>query len=417
MFRGCWRSQFSIIRSVSGHAVDRGPREFLPGLLVRVALMGGLAGCGNEPRIVLVNASVTAPAILRSEAEQVVTPVRIDAPLRFENPGSQEQLLGVSKTGCSCYGIATEQFVLERKENISVPAGGSKELFFVAKLLEGDGDLSFRVGFQTQGGMGRGGEPVVHELRADCTMKVLPDLVLEPASLVIDLPRVDAAADSQPHSIVLKRVTRGKPASLTPPEFTMDPASLKVDGFRMEGVAEEVEPGLWRTIWKASATLGSLPDELRENGGVSVFTLEFPEEEAETKVYAGRRPETGKLPTLLEVVREAPERRVSGQVILRRSRGIVAPAQAHFGVLATGSEARTRRIVLTAADQSPFVVTVDETPPHVQAAPDSQEPAPQQWVTVTFNPAAEGAYEQPLVLKTTHPDDEEIRVVVKARVQ
>ncbi|QDT56723.1 hypothetical protein Pan44_47830 [Caulifigura coniformis] len=417
----CLRSPFSIGLILPRRPEGRRQRACLPRRLALTMVFGtlscGLVGCGGkEEGVLLVSDSVSAPAILRSEAEQVVIPVRIDAPLRFENRGSQEQLLGVSATGCSCYGIATEQFVLHPQEKVALPAGGGKDLFFMVKLLEGDGDVSFRVGFQVQGDVGQGGAGETGEFRASCTMKILPDLDLEPGVLAIDLPRGDAPADTGKYPVVLKRVTRGKPASLTPPEFSIEPAVLKAEPCRMEGAAEEVEPGLWRSVWTTSVTLGSLPDDVRENGGKFTYVLEFPDDDEGRIVLPGRRPETGKLPTLLEVVRDAPERRVAGQFLLRRSRGVVAPAQVHFGALSLGAEPRTRRIVLTAADQEPFVVTVEGALPQVEAAPDSQEPASQQWVTVTFNPSVMGAYEEPLLLKTTHPDDPEVQVVVKARV-
>jgi hypothetical protein len=123
------------------------------------------------------------------------------------------------------------------------------------------------------------------------------------------------------------------------------------------------------------------------------------------------------LPTILDVVKEDPPRVVAGQLILKRSTGIIAPSQMHFGAIPAGSAPRTRRLVLSAADHIPFRLTVSDPPPQFDVDVDSPDPAPQQWVTITFHPGAAGELDVPLTLKTTHPRQPEVHVTLKARVQ
>ncbi len=377
-----------------------------------------LAGCARKgDELVLVSGSVAAPAILRSEAEQVAIPVRIDAPLRFENRSSHEQTLSVDRKGCSCYGIATQEYVLQEGELIKVPAGGARELFFVSKLLEAEGDQAFRATLLVSRDSGFGGTPAMEAVTAECSMKIIPDLVLEPASIVVDLPHiVENKGRHFRQPLKLTRVTRGKPSGAAP-QFVMDPSLLDAEEVRSTGPAEEIEPGLWRTSWETVVALAELPDDVQDNGGRFPFALEFAASPEEGLVNPAGRRNASTMPTLQEVVRHFPERKVLGTLVLRRSRGVIAPSQVHFGAIPAGDSARERRIVLTAADQKPFVVSVGDLPANFAAEVDEDEPAAQQWVTVKFRPESVGEALAVLVLTTTHPDQAEVRVTLKARVQ
>ncbi len=378
------------------------------------------AGCSkkSEKGLVLVASSVTAPPILRSEAEQVVIPVRIDAPVQFENRSGVEQYVTIAKTGCSCYGMATVDSVLKPGERVKVLAGESKSLFFVAKELNAEAEQAFRVGLYVGGSPDGSATADNEELRADCSMKIVPDLVVEPASIVVDVSGEEERTRMDPKVYPLKvtRVTRGRPVERTGPNLFMAPQLLEAQPFQLEKPPEEIAPGLWRTMWKTSVELKSLPDEVHENGGRFTFDVEFPEAgNPPPKKPGSLRDAT--LPTVLDVVSSVAPRRVSGQLIVRRSKGIIAPAQLHFGVITMGSESRTRRLIMTAADHRPFQVTVGDVPGRFEADVDSSEPAAQQWATVTFTPDAAGDIEGVLTLKTSHPDQRELLIKLKARVQ
>jgi hypothetical protein len=178
-----------------------------------------------------------------------------------------------------------------------------------------------------------------------------------------------------------------------------------------------VAPGLWRESWRSTLTAAAWPDDVRENGGRFVFSLEFPEESEPIVVARPDGHTRGKLPLASDVIEPRPERRVSGHLIVRRSKGIVFPAQLHFGALPVGTNSRTRRLVLTAADQTPFVVTVENPPAAFHVEVDSDEPAVQQWITVTCTPREAGEIENELTLRTTHPLQEQVRIKLKAKVQ
>ncbi len=62
-------------------------------------------------------------------------------------------------------------------------------------------------------------------------MKIVPDLVLDPASIVVDVSGVDDRASSQPavYPLTVTRVTRGKPADSTAPNLVMAPAQSSAD--------------------------------------------------------------------------------------------------------------------------------------------------------------------------------------------
>jgi hypothetical protein len=379
-----------------------------------------MTGCGKkaEQGLVLVTPSVTAPPILRSEADQIAIPVRVDAPIRFENRSSVNQSLGISKTGCSCYGLATAESRWNPGELIDVPPGGHTEVFFVARELKGEAQQAFRAEFHVGPPVGSSRPSPNQEPRADCSMKVFADLVLDPESIVIDLP-VDVGPSPPGDSrsvLTITRVTRGQPSPSDPPAFSMSPALLEAEPASQEKPAEEVSPGLWRTIWKTSLRPKEIPSEIREKGGRFSFEFEFPEtnvDSTETQQPIRER----QLPTILDVVRRRPQRKVTGQLILRRSKGIIVPTQLHFGVVPAGSPPRTRRLVLSAADHRAFQVTASDVPQSFKVDADSDEPAGQQWVTVTFEPAAAGDVEGKLTLKTTHPDQPEVQITLKARVQ
>jgi hypothetical protein len=389
-------------------------RRRVPTLLV-VAV--ACAGCSRkEQGLVLTTPSVTAPPILRSEAEQIAIPVRIDAPIRFENRSRVEQVLSVSKTGCSCYGMSTVEGLLTPGGLVTVAPGASRDLFFVAKELQGEAEQAFRVGFRTgptsQASSSSSGE----ELRVDCSMKVFPDLVLEPGSILIDLPaNRDGASRTDSSRLTITRVTRGQPSD-SAPVFAMTPPLLAATPARLDPDVEEISPGLWRSVWRMSVTLEQIPAEIRDSGGRFSFAFEFPEENL-PPIETRPPPRDGRIPTILDVVGNHPPRNVSGQLILRRSNGIIAPAQLHFGSIPLGSAPRTRRLVLTAADHRPFQLTISELPPQFTASEDSREPSEQQWISVTFQPGAAGDHEGRMTASTTHPDQPEVEVMLKARVQ
>jgi hypothetical protein len=73
--------------------------------------------------------------------------------------------------------------------------------------------------------------------------------------------------------------------------------------------------------------------------------------------------------------------------------------------------------VLSAADHRPFQVAIGDIPAPFSAAVDADDAAEQQWVTVAFPPGSPGDAEGQLTLKTTHPDQPEVQVTLKARVQ
>jgi hypothetical protein len=223
-------------------------------------------------------------------------------------------------------------------------------------------------------------------------------------------------AESESRAVVITRVTRGKPAESVPPLFSMSPALLKAETASQEKAPEEVSPGLWQTIWKTSLKPDQFPAEIRENGGHFAFAFDFPEGDI-VSTESQSPPRDGQIPTILDVASSNPPRKVTGQLILRRSKGIIAPAQLHFGAIPAGSGPRTRRLVLTAADHRPFEVTVGDVSQPFAADADSEEAGEQQWVTVTFQPGAAGESEGKLTLKTTHPDQPEVQVTLKARVQ
>ncbi len=388
--------------------------RFVSGLGVLFPL--GVAGCGrrHSEAVVLATPSVSAPAILRSEAEQIGAPVRIDAPLRFENPSDEDQFIAVSRTGCSCYGMATKEFLLQPGEKLKIPQRGARELFIVTQLVDGESSQGFRVGLRVGSLEGAAGTVADAELRAECSMKVLPDLVVEPSSLVVDLPAGGEVSAGRRFEITVLRVTRGRPGKLEPPQLVMNPALLKAERFVHLGKPREEEPGLWRVEWKGTLELGVLPADIVTNGGRFPFSVEFPEEH-EPPIRRNRpRPEEA-LPTVLDMVVAQGERRGSGQLVLRRSAGVIAPGEIHFGVIPSG-EKRTRRLVLTAADHSPFVAKVEKKPPGVEVEFDSAEPAAQQWVSLTIAAGAPGEVDEQLEVATSHPDQKVVPVRLKAKV-
>lgn len=377
-----------------------------------------VAGCGKkrEHGLALVESSVTAPPILRSEADQVAIPVRLDAPLRFENRGPGEKFVAIAKTGCSCYGMATVDALLQPGERVGIPPGGSRELYFVAKQFAGETEQGFRVAFQVGGESDAGTDGAPLELRADCSMKIIPDLVLEPASVIVDVSGTGLREPGAAQNLKVTRVTRGRPGESAAPVLEMGPAFLKSGAAQLVLPSKQIADGLWQSIWKVSVTPENLPDEALQNGGRFSFALAFPESADPAPTLRPGSP-PGSLPTVLDVSNGRPPLRVSGQLIVRRSRGIIAPAQLHFGAIGVGDQPRTRRLVLTAADHKPFQVMVDKVPEHFEASVDSPESAEQQWVTVKFSPQIEGDVEAELRLKTTHPEQPDVVVMLKARVQ
>jgi len=249
-------------------------------------------------------------------------------------------------------------------------------------------------------------------------MTIVPDLVLEPAAVVIDVGGDQPEAEaSQAFLLTMTQVTRGRPAETAVPRFVMSPGLLKAGVPEQDKPPVEISGGLWRTVWKIVVTVEALPDEVRENGGRFGFNLEFPESpDRPSPEPEDRRVERG-IPRLLDVVTSRPQHQVSGQMIVRRSRGIIAPPQLHFGAIAAGGAPRTRRLVLTAADHKPFRIEVGEIPADFEVDVDSPDPAEQQWVTVRFSPASAGDVERILTLRTTHPDHPEVRILLKSRVQ
>lgn len=368
-----------------------------------------LCGCARQERDGFsVTTDVVAPAILRSEADQVGIAVRIEAPLKFTNGSDREKQIAVSKTGCSCYGVATGEKLVEPGEWIAIPSGTSRDLFFVAKRIEGETEQAFRAAFSVRDS--EGGR--VSDVTANCTMKIFRDLSLEPSTFVDDLPPTAVSMQARTeYKLVLRQVTRGRRTNPVP-KFAMSPALLTATNFEVTGQPTEVAPGLWQTEWTNSLSLTALPETVRENGGRYAFSIEVPE----IPVGEGTRSRNdSSLPTLLDVVRDLPQRRIAGQLVLRRSRGVIAPGQIHFGSIASG-EHRERRIVLNAADHVPFKVQVEQTPPLFHVVVDSTDAATQQWITVTLS--AEGArdLDETLILRTTHPDQPEVRVGLKARI-
>jgi hypothetical protein len=366
-----------------------------------------LAACSRSQQgVVLLESTLTAAPLLKSEAERIAIPVRIDAPIVFENIGDEARTLKVSKTGCKCYGIAIASRALEPDEALTIPPGQRRELYFLARLSETTGDQTFRAAFTVDDGS---------TLSAECSMKVLADVELEPSSFALDVTDV-ASKPGKSLELTIRRTVRGTVESLGEPGIATASESLRLQAIRRDEAAVEISPGIWRSAWKATLELGEIPGELRENGGRIPFQVEFPD------AAAGPRspPQTageGRVPTPLEVVDPRPLREATGHVVLRRTKGIVAPAQIHFGVIRPG-QPRSRRIVLTAADRLPFRIESTDASEPWGAEIDSDADATQQWLTVTLAaPAEPGEIERRLVVKTTHPSSIDLSIVLKARVQ
>jgi hypothetical protein len=373
-------------------------------------------GCGGPERgLVLTTPHVEAPALLESELGRMTMPLRLEAPLRFENRSSTGQILALTNKGCSCYGLASADGLLEEKQDITVPPNGSLKLYFVAKLAGLNGDQAYRAGFVL-------GENRT-DVRADAEQPIMSDLDLEPDALFGHIAAgraIAESADEKPLMFEVRRVARNRHIGYYAPAMIEKPPFVTASQFPPEASAEEISPGLFRAVWRTTLTIGELPAEVAEAGGRFPIRFQFPELtvitgpglQARGPVEASTAP-----PLVSTMMTYDPPREISGQLVLRKLRGIVAPRMLHFGRLKVDGQAQTRRLVLTATDKRSFKATAHSVPENASVEFDSSDAAAQHWATVIIRATSAGEIAEALVIQTDHPDEPEIRIILRGTAE
>ncbi len=365
-----------------------------------IAVLGLLAGCARPELVVqppdspveLVASEIVAPALLASEVRAAASPQRIAAPIRFRNRSAVERRIALRTKGCSCYGVASESGPLREGDPVEIPAGGEMVLHFLAELDPAVREQSFRAAFEVLG------SEAVPDLVVHCRQTIFPDLEVRPAVLFLT-PAVSGS--EQLHEIRVVSTYRESGSVTVPAPVVLEkPSYLELDKTQQVRAAVLVAAGLRASEWRFGFTIGS-----------------------------GAAPEIDSVPKqrirFATVKSAASDREVADdgnitadcQVTIRNVRGIIGPRTVHFGQMAPDGAERTRRIVLSSASQTPFRILETKTPEEMSFAADSDQPAVQQWATLTFRPLRPGTVELKLAIATDHPDEREYLVTVRGVVE
>jgi len=117
---------------------------------------------------------------------------------------------------------------------------------------------------------------------------------------------------------------------------------------------------------------------------------------------------------------DAPQRgslcRVEIPAVIRRSTGIDAPREIHFG-LVKSSEVQTRRILLRSADERGFRVLSISTSHEGTEGKASSGSATRHRLEVTFRPVNASDRGGCLEIETDHPDCPRVRIDLRCKVR
>lgn len=355
-----------------------------PVLIVALAaICAGLPGCTEA-----VSSSATvAPCTVHipSGAEQIIlTSEAADNGARCEclfvltAPGAQPLELELTAVGCSCYQVVHRRRSLKVGERLTIPGGASDEVRITAQTATTPGIREYRAEFT-----GRGADGSVFHVPLVSTIRTLPDLVIQPDVVHVDVYGEEAGA--KPIEFKIEQTAR-----------TDDPESLLVDWSDLPdlvrvappetlGRPQEIAPGVWRAAWKCTAQIAT---------------------------EAGEPAEPLRLP-LSSCQADRQLARLDCTVLLRRRSGIRAPRIVHFGRVPRSARPK-RRIQLQALDGRAFIVqSVQSRDGEAEAATDSAIAATEHWLDVQI--AAPGdEVNDLLTVHTSHPVTSELQIAVRA---
>jgi len=348
----------------------------LAGVPAAIVLALSAAGCGHAPAVEEQSllraepATQELPALLLGELTRGTTAGR-DVQARFviKNDSAQPQRLKFVGTSCYCAGLLRHGKKLKNGAELEIAAGGRETVEIVAHVVPQVQTHSFCATLVPQ--EQTGADPL--ELRF--FVPVIADVKFTPEVVLHEF--VAKGAEPVEHRVRIERTIRSATSPREECRKLVPPNHVQL--VRIEQVAppRKIEPGLWRVAWNATLKIDS-DQRLQGVGQPGTAVVTFTEGNHVTR--------TAPLP-----------------VILRRRFGIEAARDVHLGFVAPG-ESRTRKLLISAADQRKFAVrSVHSTSREISAGTTALDGA-RHWVDITYHAAQSGKLRSEVELETDHPD-------------
>ncbi|WP_139228279.1 hypothetical protein [Planctomicrobium piriforme] len=336
-------------------------------------------GCLRSGGQVEFTTDVQAKSLLVSEVQAADDRSQlVDCPIEITNRTAKDQQVTLVTTGCACYGITFNGVPLEKGSAITVPAGEKRVLQFkvmpVDAPIEKDFTAEFSVSDQTK----------PRNVTVRCSLQTWLDLRVTPHVVTIEL--ASGKEVSEERSLLIEHIFRGSGGESFELEFPELPSIARVESQKSLGSSEKLEDQLYRQAWEV------------------VLKIDIP---------AGFAPSDTplKLPVAVKAADGREAARSDVLLTLHRPQPIVFPTKVHFGKMPAGGT-RSRRILLSSANQSPFQLSLKQAPPFVESAIDP-EPHAQHWVELTVSPETPGTFSGDLVLTTDRSDVPEVVIRVE----
>lgn len=347
-----------------------------PVCLFAVVIFAGLnlLGC-SETGVVI---SDTPSQSLTWLASEIDSKYRDDFAFEFpvRNEMSDRADIRVRSIGCSCYQIRHENSQLKVGSTFSIESG-QKAILKLHPPAPSAGDsrtFSFSVEF-----LGLEAKtPVVFQF--DAMLRIVRDLQIN--SQVI-LQEFTDDTPSQKARLEITRHSRSRDDVDETPRIEGWPQGCTDELIEPIGPASESE-GIWRRAYRCEVTVPR-PD----------FS------------QGDRR-------HLLTIRGSAENPRSQAQLVQRSRSGIGGPSLVHFGEAKIGVPV-TRRIQLSAHDESPFLIENGTNNDSITITPDLETPQSRHWAQLTWTAKEPGELRQKLLIQTDHPRKPSVEIEVRGK--
>ncbi|TWT57451.1 hypothetical protein KOR42_08120 [Thalassoglobus neptunius] len=358
-------------------------------------LVAGCSGQSAKPENAGVefSAPTQLPALLLSEL-QGDTPRTIRCPVRIHNNSDRNQQVVLTGTGCSCYGVVTDNDEpFETGTEREVGSGQKLTLAIQGQSPQEESRKTYTADFEITA---EDGTRSVQRIL--CTQQVYQDFKAVPALIECEMSRNSPQFENR--ELEITRYFRSDSPTTPTPVLDGVPDDVRVKSIRMVDSPIEVETGLWHATWKIDLEI-ERQDLTGSADRIDTLNVRLPSSEE------AAAPETASDPVAAHA---------AIRLVRRSSRPIAYPERIHFGQFQVGTP-KTRSLFLVSKEQIPFRVSY--------AAPDEETSIEVQFedeaktshkLTVTLNSVPAGEFSRTLKLNTNLEEQSVIEIELLARI-
>ncbi|MEW4490115.1 hypothetical protein AB1L42_18670 [Thalassoglobus sp. JC818] len=356
------------------------------------------SGCSEqnaapEKHGIQISAPTQLPALLLSEL-QGDDPHTIRCPVQIVNNTDSTQQVVLAATGCSCYGVVTEDGEsLERGEVKEVTADQELTLAIQGQSPQEESRKTYTADFEITAPDG------TKQLeRILCNQQVYQDFKVIPA--LIECETSPSSPKSETRELEVTRYFRSDSPATPTPIVDGVPDDVSVKSIHLTESPTQIESGLWCATWEVELLI-ELQESKESADRIDTLNIWLPSS-TDTE-STEQRTDSVAAHTTIRLVR-------------RSSRPIAFPERIHFGQFPAGTQ-KTRSLFLVSKDQVPFRVSY--APPDEDTSIEVQfddEPKTSHKITIALNDALSEEFSRTLVLSTNLEEQKVIEIELLARI-